>query len=110
MVFFGAVAGVFVAVESGAVAEVSAAFEPLAVGGGKWLPDPSTQPTIPRTMTTALIATIKNLFIVLPHVLWNAFSAKTCNAFESLNSSVPAAYWTPDGKQRFPNSADWRAF
>jgi len=60
MVFLGAVARVLAVVEFGAVAE------PLAIGGGQWLPDPTTQPTTPRMMTTALMATIRNLFMVLP--------------------------------------------
>jgi len=80
MVFLGAVFGVLEAVESGVVAEVSAAFEPLAVGGGKWLLDPTTQPTTARMMTTGLIPTIRNFFMVLPHVLGTHSARKLANA------------------------------
>jgi len=81
MVFFGAVAGVFAVVEFGAVAEVVAADELPAGAEVELLRDPTIQPATPSTMATTLIATIRNLFMVLPHLLWNAFSAKTCNAF-----------------------------
>src|SRR5262249_58087607 len=102
MVFLGAVFGVCVESGAGSFGGVSA----LVTGSGKWLLDPTTQPTIPRMMTTALMATIRNLFMVLPHLLWNAFGAKTCKRFvcNGLESRIPepCCYWTPGWKRRVP--------
>jgi len=80
MVFLGAVFGVCVESGAGSFGGVSA----LVTGSGKWLLDPTTQPTIPRTMTTALIATIRNLFMVFALTYSGTHSArKLATLFES---------------------------
>src|SRR5215472_17415902 len=99
MVFLGAVFGVCVESGAGSFGGVSA----LVTGSGKWLLDPTTQPTIPRMMTTALMATIRNLFMVLPSPTLERIRRENLQEIYlqwlgMMNRRKPCCYWTPSRK------------